>query len=102
MDDDDVYGTVHILHAVQPDVRRGLPVPKCVVAVDGHRILVLNYARASVNIMAQPVFQSLLGHPTLKHTATQVYAFGSPAPLPVAGIFTATITHEDQTTKAKI
>ncbi|KAJ1209464.1 hypothetical protein NDU88_004842 [Pleurodeles waltl] len=33
MDDDDVKGTVHVIHSMQPEEYRGRCIPKCTVAV---------------------------------------------------------------------
>ncbi|KAJ1130286.1 hypothetical protein NDU88_008640 [Pleurodeles waltl] len=84
MDDDNKEGTVHVLHAMQPE--------------EGHSISLLIDTGAFINIMVQPMFQNLPYHLALRPTAPQGYAFGSSAHLPLASVFMATITYEDQAT----
>ncbi|KAJ1194576.1 hypothetical protein NDU88_003864 [Pleurodeles waltl] len=83
-DDDDMEGTVHVIHALQPEERMRRSITKCTVTVEGHSISVLIDTGAAINIMAQLVFQMLPSRPTLQPTTTQVYAFGSSVPLPLA------------------
>ncbi|KAJ1215266.1 hypothetical protein NDU88_002875 [Pleurodeles waltl] len=102
MDDDEFEGAVHVIHTRQQGDRKGYCIPKCIFTVEGHPTSALFNTSASVNIMAQLSLQTLPHQPALQPMATEVHTFGSPTPLPLAGIFTTTITHDDNTTKARI
>ncbi|KAJ1106052.1 hypothetical protein NDU88_003455 [Pleurodeles waltl] len=101
-DDDEPGGTVYVIHATELGSQTGKKIPKCKVKVAGHQVTVLIDTGASINILAQSVFNQLQHPPPLRHTAVQVFAFGSTTPLPLAGVFMTDINHEEATVQAKV
>ncbi|KAJ1160618.1 hypothetical protein NDU88_001114 [Pleurodeles waltl] len=101
-DDDDDEGTVHFVHTMQPGGYSRRRIPKCTILLSGHQVPSLINTRASINILAQSVLETIPIQPLLRPTTTQVYAFGSSKPVSLAGVFTTDISHEEQSTHTKV
>ncbi|KAJ1143220.1 hypothetical protein NDU88_009531 [Pleurodeles waltl] len=102
-DDDEPEGPVYVIHATEPGSQVRKRVPKCKVKVARQQVTALIDTGASINILAQSVFNQLRQPPPpLRCTAVQVFAFGSTTPLPLAGVFTTNINHEEITAQAKV
>ncbi|KAJ1213805.1 hypothetical protein NDU88_001436 [Pleurodeles waltl] len=92
MDEDVPKGTIHIVHVVDPDPRQLQTAFHCQVMVEGQPI----------NILPLNRHQAMKSHPALHPTTTRMYAYGTTMFLPLAGVFTTTIRHQDQPTKTKV
>ncbi|KAJ1210873.1 hypothetical protein NDU88_006235 [Pleurodeles waltl] len=101
-DDENCEGTVHMIHALQPGEHPRKRVPRCSVLLAGHKVDALIDTGASINVIATSVLQRIPFQPHLRPTTTQVYTFGSSKPLPLAGVFTTLLSHEDQSIPAKV
>ncbi|KAJ1118190.1 hypothetical protein NDU88_006385 [Pleurodeles waltl] len=97
MDDDDLEGAIHGIHAMQPGGSPRKSIPKCNIQVEGSPVVAIIDTWASISILALPMLKVLQIQLLLHPTTPKVFAFGSATPLPLARVFWTHITHESQT-----
>ena len=103
MDDDEVAEyTVHSAFCLREPAKTSKNLPKCQMYIDANKITAIIDTGASINIMAETVYQTLKRPPSLQKARVRVFAYGQQEPLIMTGMFEAPIRHEDTQVLSKV
>ena len=91
MDDDGDNVTVHVVHALNTPSRRPRPAPRYHIHINGTPTKALIDTGATINLMADAIYRNLPNTPALRPTQVKVLAYGAEEPLPITGVFKATL-----------
>ena len=90
-DTDDVYGQIYRI-GKRPRIKQ----PRVMLTVNNTKMAFMIDSGASVNIMDQYSFSQLEQSPRLSKAKSNLYAYGSDTPIPVRGVFQATIESKNK------